>query len=62
MFTDARVSRIFAGSSEIMKEIIGRAIGLDERPRAAGARPVPVVASDDAAPAATDHTRRVEST
>lgn len=31
MFTDARVSRIYAGSTEIMKEIIGRSIGLDER-------------------------------
>lgn len=31
MFTDARVTRIFAGSSEIMKEIIGRGLGLDER-------------------------------
>ncbi|MBT8040665.1 MAG: acyl-CoA dehydrogenase [Xanthomonadales bacterium] len=31
MFTDARVSRIYAGSSEIMKEIIARGIGLDER-------------------------------
>lgn len=34
MFTDARVTRIFAGSSEIMKEIIGRSLGLDERKRA----------------------------
>ncbi|MBL8270970.1 acyl-CoA dehydrogenase family protein [Steroidobacter sp.] len=31
MYTEARVSRIFAGSSEIMKEIIGRGLGLDER-------------------------------
>ena len=31
MFTDARVSRIYAGSSEVMKEIIARGIGLDER-------------------------------
>jgi alkylation response protein AidB-like acyl-CoA dehydrogenase len=31
MFTDARVSRIYAGSTEIMKEIIARSIGLDER-------------------------------
>jgi alkylation response protein AidB-like acyl-CoA dehydrogenase len=31
LYTDARVSRIFGGSSEIMKEIIGRSLGLDER-------------------------------
>lgn len=31
LFTDARVSRIFAGSNEIMLEIIGRGLGLDER-------------------------------
>jgi acyl-CoA dehydrogenase len=31
MFTDARISRIFGGTSEIMKEIIGRSLGLDER-------------------------------
>jgi alkylation response protein AidB-like acyl-CoA dehydrogenase len=31
MFTDARVSRIYAGTSEIMKETIGRSLGLDDR-------------------------------
>lgn len=31
LYTEARVSRIFAGSSEIMKEIISRSLGLDER-------------------------------
>lgn len=30
-YADARISRIYAGSSEIMKEIIGRSLGLDER-------------------------------
>ncbi len=35
MYTAARVSRIYAGSSEIMREIIARSIGLD--PRKAGA-------------------------
>ena len=32
-YVDARVSRIYAGSSEIMKEIIGRGLGLDDRKR-----------------------------
>ena len=31
MFLNARVSRIYAGSSEIMREIIARSIGLDPR-------------------------------
>jgi acyl-CoA dehydrogenase len=31
MYTDARISRIYAGTSEITKEIIGRSLGLDER-------------------------------
>jgi acyl-CoA dehydrogenase len=30
-FTDARVSRIYAGTSEVMKEIISRGFGLDDR-------------------------------
>ena len=31
MYTDARISRIYAGTSEVMREIIARSIGLDER-------------------------------
>jgi alkylation response protein AidB-like acyl-CoA dehydrogenase len=31
MYADARVSRIYAGTSEIMKEIIARGMGLDDR-------------------------------
>jgi acyl-CoA dehydrogenase len=31
MYRDSRMTRIAAGSSEIMREIIGRGLGLDER-------------------------------
>jgi alkylation response protein AidB-like acyl-CoA dehydrogenase len=31
LYANARVSRIYAGSSEIMREIIGRSMGLDDR-------------------------------
>jgi acyl-CoA dehydrogenase len=33
LYADARISRIYAGTSEIMKEIIGRGLGLGERKR-----------------------------
>ncbi len=33
IYADSRVARIYAGTSEIMKEIIGRGLGLDDRQR-----------------------------
>jgi acyl-CoA dehydrogenase len=38
MYTAARVSRIYAGSSEIMREIIARSLGLDPRAKAKKSR------------------------
>jgi acyl-CoA dehydrogenase len=31
MYTNARISRIYAGTSEVMREIIARSLGLDPR-------------------------------
>ncbi len=39
MYLNARVSRIYAGSSEVMREIIARSIGLDPRKKESGAEP-----------------------
>ena len=36
MYLNARISRIYAGSSEIMREIIARSIGLDPRKKRSG--------------------------
>jgi acyl-CoA dehydrogenase len=44
MYLNARISRIYAGSSEVMREIIARSIGLDPRKK----RPKPV-SNDQAA-------------
>ncbi len=38
LYTNARVSRIYAGSSEIMREIIARSLGLDPRKKASSNR------------------------
>jgi acyl-CoA dehydrogenase len=44
MYLNARISRIYAGSSEVMREIIARSIGLDPRKK----KPKPV-SNDQAA-------------
>ncbi|MCC5862704.1 MAG: acyl-CoA dehydrogenase family protein [Gammaproteobacteria bacterium] len=44
LFVNARISRIYAGSSEIMREIIARSMGLDPRQRA----PKPTPAQEQA--------------
>ncbi len=36
MYLNARISRIYAGSSEVMREIIARSIGLDPRKKKPG--------------------------
>ncbi|HEY0943484.1 MAG TPA: acyl-CoA dehydrogenase family protein [Steroidobacter sp.] len=36
LYTNARISRVFAGSNEIMREIIGRSLDLDDRKLAKG--------------------------
>lgn len=41
LYADARISRIYAGTSEIMKEIVGRGLGLDERPARKKEEPKP---------------------
>ena len=38
LYTNARISRIYAGTSEIMREIIARSIGLDPRKRKKAAK------------------------
>ena len=38
LYTNARISRIYAGTSEIMREIIARSLGLDPRKRARDSR------------------------
>tara|TARA_R110002049_G_scaffold260299_8_gene436150 strand:+ start:7031 stop:8212 length:1182 start_codon:yes stop_codon:yes gene_type:complete len=38
LYTNARISRIYAGSSEIMREIIARSIGLDPRKKQSKSR------------------------
>ncbi|MBW7930312.1 MAG: acyl-CoA dehydrogenase family protein [Gammaproteobacteria bacterium] len=36
LYRNARISRIYAGTSEVMREIIARSVGLDPRKKAAG--------------------------
>lgn len=41
LYTNARISRIYAGSSEIMREIIARSIGLDPRQKSSSGKTAP---------------------
>ena len=38
LYRNARISRIYAGTSEVMREIIARSIGLDPRKKTPGGK------------------------
>ena len=59
-FADARVTRIYGGANEIMKEIVGRSLGLWPPPRALGAAPLRQAGSAAPAPSARELDEVVE--